>query len=68
MLLSEIWKHNLPEQVPEESTRIGTLLRKVLGGFFRVVHQLLKSVESFDLSLVDQIYKIDVRVGATSSP
>ena len=61
MLLSDIFRINLPEQVPEEFTRIGTLPRKVLGSFSCVIHQLLKSVESFDHSLVDQIYEIDVR-------
>jgi hypothetical protein len=61
MRLSEIFKLNLPEQLPEKSTRIGTLPRKVLVGFSRVFHQLFKGVESFDLSLVHQIYKIDVR-------
>ena len=54
MLLSEICIINLPEQVPEESTSIGTLFREVLAGFLCIFHQLIKGVESFDLFFVDQ--------------
>ena len=61
MLLSEIFIINLPEQVPEESTRIGTVSRKVLARLPCIFHQLVKGVETFDLFFVDQIYKIDVR-------
>ena len=61
MLLSEIFILNLPEQLPEKSTRIGTLPWKVLFGFFCIFHQVLKGVESFNLSLVDQIDKVDER-------
>jgi len=56
-----IFRLNLPQKFPEKFTSIGILFGKVLVILLGVFHQLLKSVESFDPSLVDQIYEIDVR-------
>ena len=61
MLLSHIWRHNLPQEHLEKSAGIGILFREELIFFPCVFPQVLKGIESFDLSLVDQIHKIDVR-------